>query len=75
MAARWRPEQCGVPQKDNEVISDLHINATYGQILQDFGIHSTLPERNDNRKLTATPLGYKYTAERASWWGWNGLVC
>ncbi len=57
--------------KDNEVISDLRINATYGQILQDIDILSTTGE-NDNQKADNSYYLWdnKYTAE-GDWWGWN----
>lgn len=50
--------------KDNEVISDLRINATYGMILQDIDI------LNGDEDNSFYMWDNKYTAD-GDWWGWN----
>ena len=51
--------------KDNDVISDLRVNATYGMLLQDIDIL-----RNNNIDESFYLWEGKFTANGA-WWGWN----
>ncbi len=51
--------------KDNDVISDLRINATYGMLLQDIDIL-----KNDDIDQSFYLWDGKFTANGA-WWGWN----
>ena len=52
--------------KDNDVISDLRVNATYGMILQDVDILNA----DNNEDASFYLWDNKYTAE-GNWWGWN----
>lgn len=52
--------------KDNPVISELRLNATYGMLLQDIDILDS--EGNEDNSFYL--WDNKYTAE-GNWWGWN----
>lgn len=52
--------------KDNPVISELRLNATYGMILQDLDIMGNNSDGEDSFYLWDN----KYTAD-GDWWGWN----
>ncbi len=60
--------------KDNSVISDLRLNATYGMILQDVDIISTNGDSSDEQEDNSFYLwDGKYTAD-GNYWGWNNSM-
>lgn len=56
--------------KDNPIISELRINATYGRILQDIDILATNLESDKQFDGSFYLWDNKYTAD-GDWWGWN----
>lgn len=55
--------------KDNEIISDLRLNATYGMILQDVDIIGTDNDEDNSFYLWDN----KFTAD-GNYWGWNNSL-
>ncbi|MDE7386642.1 MAG: SusC/RagA family TonB-linked outer membrane protein [Muribaculaceae bacterium] len=54
--------------KDNDVISELRLNATYGMLLQDIDMVVGTTDEDEDKSFYMWDS--KYTAD-GNWWGWN----